>query len=58
MGRPIPTCGPVSYERALTDVLKLQGEMARAIADEVRIQVTPEDRARMSAARDCQPNRS
>jgi hypothetical protein len=24
------------YERALTDVLKLQGEMARAIADEVR----------------------
>jgi tetratricopeptide (TPR) repeat protein len=44
-----------SYERALTDVLKLQDEMARAIADEIRIQVTPEDRARMSAARAVNP---
>ena len=44
-----------NYERALTDVLKLQDEMARAIADEIRIQVTPEDRARMSAARAVNP---
>ena len=35
---------------ALTDVLKLQDEMARAIADEIRIQITPEDRARLSSA--------
>src|SRR6185503_15493773 len=32
------------YERAHTDVLKLQSEIARAIADEIRIQVTPEER--------------
>ena len=44
-----------NYERALTDVLKLQDEMAQAIADEIRIQVTPEDRARMSAARAVNP---
>ena len=37
------------YERALTDVLKLQGEMARAIADEIRIQVTPEERTRLAS---------
>jgi TolB-like protein/DNA-binding winged helix-turn-helix (wHTH) protein/Tfp pilus assembly protein PilF len=43
------------YERAETDVLKLQSEMARAIADEVRIQITPEDRARMSAVRAVNP---
>ena len=34
---------------------KLQGEMAQAIADEIRIQVTPEDRARMSAAATVNP---
>jgi len=38
------------YERELTDVLKLQGEVARAVAEEIRIQVTPEERARMSSA--------
>jgi TolB-like protein/DNA-binding winged helix-turn-helix (wHTH) protein/Tfp pilus assembly protein PilF len=43
------------YERALTDVLKLQGEMARAIAEEVRIQVTPEDRARLASAATVNP---
>ena len=43
------------YERALTDVLKLQGEMARAIADEIRIQVTPEERARLSSAATVNP---
>jgi TolB-like protein/DNA-binding winged helix-turn-helix (wHTH) protein/Tfp pilus assembly protein PilF len=37
------------YERALTDVLKLQGEMARAIAEEIRIQVTPEERTRLAS---------
>jgi TolB-like protein/DNA-binding winged helix-turn-helix (wHTH) protein/Tfp pilus assembly protein PilF len=43
------------YERALTDVLKLQGEMARAIADEIRIQVTTEDRARLASAASVNP---
>ena len=43
------------YERALTDVLKLQGEMARAIADEIRVQVTPEERARLASAATVNP---
>ena len=38
------------YERELTDVLKLQGEVARAVADEIRIQITAEERARMASA--------
>ena len=37
------------YERQLTDVLKLQGEVARVVADEIRIQVTAEERARMAS---------
>jgi TolB-like protein/DNA-binding winged helix-turn-helix (wHTH) protein/Tfp pilus assembly protein PilF len=43
------------YERTVTDVLKLQGEMARAIADEIRIQVTPEERARLASAATVNP---
>jgi TolB-like protein/DNA-binding winged helix-turn-helix (wHTH) protein/cytochrome c-type biogenesis protein CcmH/NrfG len=38
------------YERDLTDVLKLQGEVARAVADEIRIQVTAEERSRLASA--------
>jgi TolB-like protein/Tfp pilus assembly protein PilF len=37
------------YERELTDVLKLQAEVARAVAEEVRVQITPEERARMAS---------
>ena len=36
-----------SYERGLSDILALQSEVARAIADEIRIQVTPDERARL-----------
>jgi tetratricopeptide (TPR) repeat protein len=36
-----------SYDRGLTDILALQSEVARAIADEIRIQVTPDERARL-----------
>ena len=43
------------YERDLTDVLKLQSEVARAVADEIRIQVTPEERARLASARSVNP---
>jgi TolB-like protein/DNA-binding winged helix-turn-helix (wHTH) protein/Tfp pilus assembly protein PilF len=43
------------YERAETDLLKLQSEMGRAVADELRIQMTPEDRARMSSASTVNP---
>jgi TolB-like protein/DNA-binding winged helix-turn-helix (wHTH) protein/tetratricopeptide (TPR) repeat protein len=38
------------YERELTDVLKLQGEVARAVSEEIRIQVTAEEGARMASA--------
>jgi TolB-like protein/DNA-binding winged helix-turn-helix (wHTH) protein/Tfp pilus assembly protein PilF len=38
------------YERELMDVLKLQGEVARAVADQIRIQVTAEEHARMASA--------
>jgi TolB-like protein/DNA-binding winged helix-turn-helix (wHTH) protein/tetratricopeptide (TPR) repeat protein len=43
------------YERELMDVLKLQGEVARAVADEIRIQVTPEERARMASTATVHP---
>jgi eukaryotic-like serine/threonine-protein kinase len=36
-----------SYERNLTDILALQSEVAHAIADEIRIQITPEEQIRL-----------
>jgi TolB-like protein/DNA-binding winged helix-turn-helix (wHTH) protein/Tfp pilus assembly protein PilF len=39
-----------SYERDLRDVVALQGEVARAIADEIHVEVTTEERARLGAA--------
>jgi TolB-like protein/DNA-binding winged helix-turn-helix (wHTH) protein/Tfp pilus assembly protein PilF len=38
------------YERELTDILKLQSEVARSVAEEIRIQITAEERARMASA--------
>jgi TolB-like protein/Tfp pilus assembly protein PilF len=43
------------YERDLSDALKLQSEIARAVATEIRIQVTTEERARLLAARSINP---
>jgi len=37
------------YERKLDDVVALQSELAQAIADEIHIRVTPEERARLAA---------
>jgi serine/threonine-protein kinase len=39
-----------SYERDARDALKLQGDVAGAIADEIRIAVTPQERARLTSA--------
>jgi tetratricopeptide (TPR) repeat protein len=39
-----------SYERDLRDVLKLQGEVATSIANEIRIAVTPQERERLTSA--------
>ena len=38
------------YEGDLSDILKLQGEVARAAAAEIRVQITAEERARLTAA--------
>jgi tetratricopeptide (TPR) repeat protein len=40
-----------SYERDLRDVLTLQSEVARAIAEEIQVEVTPQERARLSRVR-------
>ena len=37
------------YERELTDVLRLQNEVAREVAEQIRVQMTPDERARMGA---------
>ena len=55
---PAATDSPLwarDYERDLSDVLKLQSDLARTVADEIRIQVTPEERARLAAARNINP---
>jgi len=44
-----------SYERDLRDVLALQGEVARAIADEIQVQVSQEERARLGSLRRVDP---
>ena len=38
------------YERDLTDILKLQSEVARAVAEEIQVQITAEERARLASA--------
>src|SRR5229473_2515096 len=40
-----------SYQSDLSDVLELQGNVARDIAGDVRVQLTPEERAGLSATR-------
>jgi Tfp pilus assembly protein PilF len=43
------------YERELTDILLLQGEVAQAIADEIQVKVTPQEQARLASARLVKP---
>jgi len=44
-----------SYERDLRDVLALQGEVARAIAEEVRVKLTPKEEAHLTLNRPIDP---
>ncbi len=44
-----------SYERDLSDVLALQDEVARAIASEIKIKVTPQEQARLASSRPVNP---
>lgn len=44
-----------TYERDLRDILALQDEVAKAIADEVKITLTPPEKTRLSNARPVDP---
>ena len=44
-----------SYERDMRDVLALQGDVAQAIAAQIRIEVAPEERTRLASARPVNP---
>ncbi|MFQ5724746.1 MAG: tetratricopeptide repeat protein, partial [Terriglobia bacterium] len=44
-----------SYDRELRDILALHSEVARAIAREVKVTVTPEEETRLAAARAVNP---
>jgi eukaryotic-like serine/threonine-protein kinase len=43
------------YDRDLTDVLSLQSEVARDIAEEVQVRVTPQEQARLGGSRQVSP---
>jgi eukaryotic-like serine/threonine-protein kinase len=45
-----------SYERDLRNILSLQDEVAKAIASEVRITLTPQEQSRLSKARPVNPS--
>ena len=44
-----------SYERDLRDVLALQSEVAGAIANEIKIKLTPQEQARLTSSRPVNP---
>jgi len=44
-----------SYERDLRDILTLQSAVAKAIADEVQIKLTPQEQARLAKSRQVNP---
>lgn len=44
-----------SYERDLRDILRLQREVAQAIAGEIRVKLTPQEQVRLAKARPVNP---
>ncbi|MBI3697151.1 MAG: hypothetical protein HY238_20240, partial [Acidobacteria bacterium] len=44
-----------NYQRELRGILTLQSEVARAIADEIRVKLTPQEQARLASARPVNP---
>lgn len=44
-----------SYQRGLQDVLTLQNEVARAIADQIRVELAPDEAERLAEARPVNP---
>ena len=43
------------YNRSLRDTLTLQGEIARAVTDEIQVKLTPEERTRLAVSRSVNP---
>jgi TolB-like protein/Tfp pilus assembly protein PilF/predicted Ser/Thr protein kinase len=44
-----------TYDRAMTDVLIMYGEMARAIAGKIRVRLAPKEQTRLASARQVNP---
>jgi TolB-like protein/tetratricopeptide (TPR) repeat protein len=44
-----------SYQRPLEDVLTLQNEIARTVAEEIRVKLTPDEEERLASARKVDP---
>jgi len=44
-----------SYERQMTDIIGLQGQVAKAIADQVKVKLTPEEDAHLAKRRPANP---
>jgi len=44
------------YDRSNRDILSLQGEIARTVTEEIRTNLTPEERTRLSIARPVNPD--
>jgi TolB-like protein len=44
-----------TYDRAMTDVLVMYKEMARAIADKIRVKLTPQEETQLASARQVNP---
>jgi eukaryotic-like serine/threonine-protein kinase len=44
-----------SYERSLSDILAMQDEVARTIAGEIQVALTPQEQARLTSARAVNP---
>jgi TolB-like protein/Tfp pilus assembly protein PilF len=44
-----------SYERDMTSAMELQGEVARAITDQIRVELTPQQQARLTRTRHTEP---
>ena len=43
------------YDRSIPDAVSLQGEIARAVADEIQVKLTPEGRTRLAISRPVDP---
>jgi len=44
-----------NYEREVKDMLRMEAEVSRAIADQIRVQIQPEENTRMANARSVNP---